>query len=186
MPVKIRPNGLRAVAAERSTAEDFIVGCGGLRVELPNGVVIHVSAEKPSVAAAGVAAPPAIERSTSAPQDSILGDNGPANNITASPSAHTATQHQRLPSLPPEQSAASFVGVRRGQRSPPSQGSRELPAPPSRHQRTTPSDTLCASRPTGRRVLPGTWVRPTLTSKTASLLLEKCAQFSLELTGQAL
>ena len=38
VPVKIRQNGLRAVAAERSAAEDFIVGCGGLRVELPNGV----------------------------------------------------------------------------------------------------------------------------------------------------
>jgi hypothetical protein len=45
VPVKIRQNRLRAVAAERSAAEDFIVGCGGLRVELPNGVVIHVSAE---------------------------------------------------------------------------------------------------------------------------------------------
>ena len=45
VPVKIRQNGLRAVAAERSAAEDFIVGCGGLRVELPNGVLIHVSAE---------------------------------------------------------------------------------------------------------------------------------------------
>ena len=44
VPVKIRQNGLRAVAAERSAAEDFVVGCGGLRVELPNGVVIHVSA----------------------------------------------------------------------------------------------------------------------------------------------
>ena len=41
VPVKIRQNGLRAVAAERSAAEDFVVGCGGLRVELPNGVVIH-------------------------------------------------------------------------------------------------------------------------------------------------
>ena len=45
VPVKIRQNGLRAVAAERQAAEDFVVGCGGLRVELPNGVVIHVSAE---------------------------------------------------------------------------------------------------------------------------------------------
>jgi hypothetical protein len=45
VPVKIRQNGLRAMAAERSAAEDFIVGCGGLRVELPNGVVIHVSPE---------------------------------------------------------------------------------------------------------------------------------------------
>ena len=43
VPVKIRQNGLRAVAAERSAEEDFIVGCGGLRVELPNGVVSHVT-----------------------------------------------------------------------------------------------------------------------------------------------
>ena len=45
VPVKIRQNRLRAVAAERSAVKDFVVGCGGLRVELPNGVVIHVSAE---------------------------------------------------------------------------------------------------------------------------------------------
>jgi hypothetical protein len=41
VPVKIRQNRLRAVAAERSAAENFIVGCGGLRVELPNCVVIR-------------------------------------------------------------------------------------------------------------------------------------------------
>jgi hypothetical protein len=110
--------------------------------------------EQPSVASLGVAAPPPRDGSTStppAPRTSILGDNPPANSITASPSAHTATQHQLLPTVPLEQPAASFAGIRRGQRWRPSQGSRELPAPLSRHQQTTPSDTLCPplGRPAG-------------------------------------
>ena len=67
----------------------------------------------------------------SAPRASILGNNRPSNDITTSPSAHTVPNHQPLPSLPREQPAASFTGIRRGQRWPPNEGSRELRDHPS-------------------------------------------------------
>ncbi len=150
--MKIRPNGLRAVAAERSTAEDFIVGCGGLRVEFPNGVVIHVSAEKPSVAAAGVAAPPAIDRSTSAPpgfDPRGQWSRKQYHRLTVSP-------YRDPTSAPPNAPPRAIRGFLRRRQA----GSeiateprlRELPAPPV----TTPADNaightlrLSADRPAG-------------------------------------
>jgi hypothetical protein len=104
-------------------------GKSGLRVELPNGVVIHVS----------------IANATTAPRTSILRDDGPSNNITASPSSHTAPRHQRLPtSLQPEQATRGFLRRRQARcEIAAEQGIPGASPLPSRYQRTTPSDTHC-------------------------------------------
>jgi hypothetical protein len=62
-----------------------IGGRSGLRVELPNGDVIHSR----------------IANAMTTPRASIIGDNRPSNKVIASPSAHTALRDQHLPSLRP-------------------------------------------------------------------------------------